>query len=260
MRRFQQGASVLELVVCMGVFSVLGAILFLVLLQGLQGLRTMNSQRDTELRLNNSHFWLRRDLEQTSPEAVNHKRISHLPGNGDALWFLTAEDPLEANPELRYRYNLETFEPEWQRTVLYYLIRPSNYQAVSGGLIPGVDPDPRQDYFAPHKFLIRKVIDRPGDPEELMTPGEVDVYLTAPADHRLAGLSGESGVVDVRLIADGMLSFEVERDGAMLEIATRALRIEEANRRIGDLGNRSLRDEPLTVMRLARYWLQNRVF
>ncbi len=252
-----RGFTVIEIVVSMGLFTIAGLLLFAVLQKGLEGLRVVEARRDTEQRLNNAQFWLRRDIEQASPSALMSKRVSGVPGSGDAIWFLSAEDPDEADPELRFHHHFETAEPVWQRTVLYYLVRPSSYAQVSGGLSAGIDPDPRRDSFAPHKFLIRKVIDGPEEPEVLMSASQIETYLTQPADYTDLSFAGEPGLVDARLIADGMLGFEVARNGALVEITTRAVRLQEAYRRVGDLGQVSLLEDPLTAVRETRIWAQS---
>ena len=127
-------------------------------------------------------------------------------------------------------------------------------------MTPGIDPDPLNDFYAPHKFLIRKIIDRtPGDPdtpELLLTSAEVDSYLTAPDDYNLASLGSEGNVEEVRIIADKMLSFEVSLDQTVLRVNSSALKIDEARKSIPQLGNVSLRNHPLTTHRQARFILR----
>ena len=242
----------------MGIFSVLLVLLFSVFAQGTRAIELANARQQAELSLNKTQFWLERDLAQTRPSQLNTKRIT-AAGNGDALWFLSADDPNDNDPSSRFKREEATGAPIPQVNILYYLIRPSNYAKVSDGLLAAIDPDPTNDFYAPHKFLIRKIIDRtPGDPdtaELLLTSGEVDGYITAPADYNLSTLNSEADVEEARLIADKMLSFQVRLDQSVLEVSTSALRIDQARKQV-PIGTVSLKTHPLTTYRLARFQLR----
>lgn len=251
-----KGFGVVELMVSLGIFSVLSLLLFALFSKGVEAILSANAQQQAELSLNKTHFWLKRDLEQARPGQVRQKRVPS-PGNGDAVWFLTAEDPLETNVDQKYKRELGSGSPLPQANILYYLIRPTDYANVSGGISAAVDPDPLNDFFAPHKFLVRKVIDRTPDPddrESLLTNAEVDSYLTPPNDYTLQPFPTEANVVEYRLVADKMLSFQVLIDQSVVEVQTSALRIDEARKKM-PLGNASLKSSPLTSHREARFVL-----
>lgn len=250
------GFGLVELIVAVSIFSLLSVLLFTLFSKGTSALILANSRQQAQLSLNKAHSWLKRDLEQARPSQIRTKKVP-AAGNGHAVWYLSAEDPGEANVDLKYKRDSATGAPIPQANVLYYLVRPSNYTTVSGGITAAIDPDPTNDFFAPHKFLIRKVIDRtpdPADREDLLTSTEVDAYLTAPTDYTLSPFAGEADVVDFRLIADKMLSFEVLLDQSVAEIKTSALRIDEARKRI-QIGSASLKNDPLTSHREARFQL-----
>jgi len=246
-----------ELLISLGIFSLISVLLFSLFNRGTKAILGANARQQAQLSLNKSHSWLQRDLEQSNPRQIDSKKMP-VAGQGDAVWFLTAEDPLETDPNLKFKRVDGTGSPLYQANVLYYLVRPSDYSKIADGLLPDLDPDPTADFFAPHKFLIRKVIDRtpdPADKESLLTQAEVDSYLTAPVDYTLTPFESEKDVVDYRLIADKMLSFEVLLDQSVAEIKTSALRIDEA-RRSEAIGKVSFKNHPLTSHRLARFQLR----
>ena len=255
----RRGVTLVELMVALGIFGLLTVLLFTLFQRGTTAVALANAKHQAQLSLNKTPFWLERDLAETRPSQLNHKRVGS-PGNGDALWFLSANDPTVTDLDTRYQREESTGTPIPQANILYYLIRPGNYSKVSNGMTPGIDPDPLNDFYAPHKFLIRKIIDRtPGDPdtpELLLTSAEVDSYLTAPDDYNLASLGSEGNVEEVRIIADKMLSFEVSLDQTVLRVNSSALKIDEARKSIPQLGNVSLRNHPLTTHRQARFILR----
>ena len=242
--------SLVELLVVMGLFAVASGLIFQLLSDGFRKFRALNSRYDTQQRLNKSLSRLQHDLEKADPDQIGIKRVAS-SGNGDAVWFLSADDPTQSNADMRFIRDPATGLPRWQRHILYYLIRPANYAKVSGGYNALVDPDPRNDYFAPHKFLIRKVINRPGDPERLMTPAEVDAFTTAPADQNLSALSAEAQVESCKLVSDGLLSLEATRYDHTLEVDMRAVHVERANATL-NVGSVSLKSSPYTETQRLR--------
>lgn len=245
----------MELMVTVGLFSVLMTLLVMVFNKGSRAVLAANSRQQAEISLNKAHFWLKRDLEQADATQLRRKRVS-LPGNGDAIWFLSAEDPSELDPDRRFRQSSETGAPRFQSQILYYLVRPVNYTKISGGLAAGIDPDPNSDFFAPHKFLVRKVINMPGDPEVLLSESEIDDYITPPLDYTLSPFSSEDHVVESKLVSDKLLSFEALAVQSVLEVKTSSLRIDEARKSVS-IGTVSLKENPLVVHRTTRYELRN---
>ena len=258
LRGRRRGFGLLEVLVSVGIFGFLSGILFLLFGKGTAAIRMASSRQQAQLSLNKAHFWLKRDLEQADPARIRRKRIS-IPGGGDAVWFLTAMDPAESDPDRQYKRHPETGRPRFQANVLYYLVRPTDYSRVSGGLVAGVDTDPDGDFFAPHKFLVRKLIDRtpnPDDTESLLTSTEVDAFITSPIDYTLAPFDSEPDVAEHRLVADKLLSFQVLLDQSVVEVKTSAVRLDEARRAVA-LGSVSLRNNPLTSHREARFYLRH---
>lgn len=250
------GLSVAEVLVSMGVFAILMTITFQLFQRGVEGLQVANARYDAERSLNKAHFWLRRDLEQARSGELTIQTVA-LPDGGDAIWFLSAIDPAETDPDLKFVHDPTSGAPVWQTNILYYLAKPGNYPRVSGGLIPLPDPDPDGDFFAPHKFLIRKVIDDPAsDPETLLSGPQMSTYITVPQDYGLSPFAGEANVVSFRLIADKLLSFRVREVGTTVEVETSAVHLDGAGKKVS-LGNVSMRTHALTRLRRANIVLRN---
>jgi type II secretory pathway pseudopilin PulG len=239
------GFNLIEVCLSLAIFSTAAALIFLLLNDGFKKWRILNARSDSQRRLNRALQWLKRDLERADPGQVDHQRIASSPGQGDMLWFLSAEDPSVSASDQRFSRDTSNGTPRWKRQVLYYLIRPGNYAAVSQGYNCAIDPDPRNDYYAPHKFLIRKVIDTALDPERLMSPAAIVPFITAPADYNLSPLSAEPLVENCRLIADRMLSFEVSRFDRTLEIDLRVVDINSVDK-VAGIGSVSLKNSRFT--------------
>lgn len=251
----RRGFTLLEQLLVVGMFALISTVLFVILHQGFGQLRALSSRSDAQNQLNRAAYWLKKDLERANPDQIGVKRVSSSTGAGDVIWFLSAEDPTVADFDERFRRNQGTARPQWQCHVIYYLIRPSDYAAVSNGGSASIDTDPRADYYAAHKFLIRKVVDRPGQ-EVLMTDGEIDAYTTAPANHDLSALLSEPGVQSCKVVADHMLSMEASLSERMLTLDLYAVQVAEAQRKVA-LGAVSLKDSPFTQHQLLRLILKN---
>ena len=246
--------SLPELMLVLTLFSLASTLVFHLLSDGFRKFRALHSKNDTQQRLSKALSWLQRDLEKADPDQIGCKRVA-APGNGDVLWFLSADDPAQGNPDLRFIRDPASGMPRWQRHIVYYLIRPANYGKVSGGYPAGIDPDTRGDYFAPHKLLIRKVVDRPGTPEKLMSSPQVDTFVTAPADQNVQGLASEAQVESCKLVGDGLLSFEANRYDRTLEVDLRAVHLERANAALA-MGSVSLKVGPYTENQRLRMVLK----
>ncbi|GMU57018.1 MAG: hypothetical protein AMXMBFR33_61640 [Candidatus Xenobia bacterium] len=242
----------------MALFSLLSAVLFLALKMGSDAWRRMDAQYDTQRSLRQAENVLLTDLKQTSSARLNFKKISSSPGNGDVLWFLSAQDPAAVGPNSEKFVRTTEAEPDWQRTILYYCIRPSNHNTLAG-FACGIDANPNGDAFCPHKFLIRKVINLPATPETLMAPGAVDAYTTAPAGFDINSFAGEPGLESARIISDKFLWFEANRAAGsrLVTVDMRSFRLAEARRKIS-VGSNSLLNSRFTVHHQLRVLPQNR--
>ncbi|MBX3171220.1 MAG: prepilin-type N-terminal cleavage/methylation domain-containing protein [Candidatus Eremiobacteraeota bacterium] len=251
---FKRAFSLPELLLVLTLFSLASALIFHLLHDGFRKFRAIHSKNDTQQKMSKALSWMQRDLEKADSDQIGMKRIG-TPGNGDVIWFLSADDPTQGNPELRYVRDPASGMPRWQRHIIYYLIRPAHYSKISGGYNAAIDPDPRGDYFAPHKFLIRKVVNRSEHPEKLMTSYQVDAFVTAPADRDISALAAEAQVENCKLVADNLLSLEGTRYDRTLEIDLRAVHIERANATL-PMGGISLKVSPYTENQRLRVVLK----
>ncbi len=249
------GMTLAETLVSVSIFGLILLLVFAILGKGFSAVSLANARRDADHSLVKAHFWLKRDLALASADHIKSKRVS-IPGGGDAVWFLNANDPNEDDKDRKFKHNPSTGVPLWQTNVLYYLVRPSRYSEVSGGFNPALDPDTTGDFFAPHKFLIRKEINTPSDPETLLDGANIDNYITVPLNYTLSPFQGEKDVLDYKLVADKMLSFNVSIKDRSVEVNTSAVRLHEAGRSLS-IGSTSLKNHPQTLARRARFLLRN---
>lgn len=236
-------------------FTVASVLIFGTLSEGFRKWRTMDSRSDTQRRMARAWHALRRDLERANPAEIRTKRVTTAAGNGDVIWFLSAEDSEEPNVDERFKRDTSSGAPEWQRHIIYYLIRPANYGKVSNGGSAAIDSDPRNDYIAAHKFLIRKVVDRPGD-EKLMSTAEIDSYTTAPNAYDMSGLLSEPGVKSCKLIADRLLSFEATVIDRTVQLDLRGVHVGQAQSKVA-VGVVNLKSSPYTHHEQLRILMRN---
>lgn len=254
----RRGLTLMETAVSLGVFSMLVVLLFFLLRDSTRAWNSVESRYDAQKALAQVEFWLKSDLQRADIAQIGEKRVSSAPGNGDVVWFLSAIDPTIADPDLQFQRDPATGSPNWQRHVIYYLVRPNDYSRISNGFSPAVDPNLNADYYAPHKVLIRKVVDLPASPETLMNTAQVDTYTTAPDGYDVSGFAAtEPGLVETKIVATGLLSFEVEvlpnaaGTGGSVSIDTYAVRFREAEK-VMAIGNTSLQSSPYTILQRSR--------
>ncbi len=239
-RHKNPGTTVLELVIGMGIFTLIMVVLVGLFSQSLAIWRT-TSGTDTAVReLRRVTAALDRDLALASPARIARAQVAdHLGGggmDGEALWFLSPLDP--ATGQMARKLDGSAM---WMRNVLYYLVVPANHDAVFGMSCSGGSGPNGYDDRCPHKVLIRKVIDSGvptlvGDEtseEELLA--DVSAYLTQPDGFDLSTMA-EPGLEDKRVVANNLLMFQTVTApppaAAPRELAVdvRAMSVEEARR------------------------------
>lgn len=251
-RAGRQAMTLIEVVIATSLFVVLSAALFLAVRASTRALTSVQDSADAQTRLRNAEYWLLRDLRSTSVDEISYEPVSD--NDGYALWFLSARDPATGDLEV----SKSDGSPNWQRNILYYLVRSTTDTSSTSGTVPGDDP------YSPYKVLIRKVIRNVGyatagtssDPEQLLTASQVSTYLTQPDGSSVAAMSGEAGVDPggIRIITTRLLSFEVDAPGnpdadvcpPFLCIDLRAVRLREARKSVA-VGQVNLLDSPFTV-------------
>ncbi|MBI3929167.1 MAG: hypothetical protein HY319_26720 [Armatimonadetes bacterium] len=241
----RSGTTLLEMVVSLGIFAVIGMLLFVIMNQSLNSYVALDNRQDAQRRLRVPERDLLEHIKRTGASRLQYKRISTTAGQGDVVWFLSAIDPADGT----FRRDAAGI-PEWQRTEIYYLVRPSNHDAMVGYSC-GTDPDPAGDGYCPHKFLVWKRVDRPGAPEPMMDATEIDEYTTAPDGYDTNSFTGETGLEDARILSDGMLWFQVRPQPPFLDFDLRVVRVREAEKSV-PVGATSLLTSTFTVQHVLR--------
>lgn len=254
MHSSRRAFSLLELTMVVALFSVAMVLIFGSLSEGFRKWRVLDTRADTQRQMTRAWLWLKRDLEKANPQQIASKRVA-AAGNGDVIWFLSADDSAESDSNRRFRRDIATGAPRWQRNIIYYLIRPAAYASVANGVGAALDPDPENDYYAAHKFLIRKVVDLPGD-EVLLTSSQINAYTTAPLGYNLSVFSGEPGLESSKLVADHLLSFRAQVDGRSIDLDLRAVHLAQASKDL-PLGAVSLKSGRYTHQEQLRVLMKN---
>lgn len=231
--------------------------LFYALTSGTDAWKRIDAQYDTQRSLRTAETALLADLKETNATQLRFKRITSPAGNGDVLWFLSAKDPTVSGPNVQKFVRDPAAMPVWQRTIIYYLIRPSNHDAMAG-FSCGVDGNAAGDAFCPHKFLVRKVVNGAANPETLMSAGAVDAYVTPPAGFDTSSFASEAGLEDAKIVSDRLMGFRVTRPAGsrMVTIDLSGVRLREARNKI-QLGTSDLSNSQFTVYHQLKVLPQN---
>lgn len=229
--------TLVEAAVAAGLFSMLAVVLFMVMGSGVSTYYGVSGSRDVGTSLRKAEVSLLTDLENAPRGGLERKWIGS--GNGDALWFRSATDPLTG--EFRRE---PTGVPDWQTNIVYYLIRPNNHAGVAGGYNCSADPTPNGDGFCPHKMLIRKVVNQ----STLLTSGQVDTFLTPPSGYDVSAMTdaGNPLLLETRIVAANLLWFRVFDNLPEVEIELAGARIRDAERRMG-VGSTTLLGDGVTT-------------
>lgn len=188
--RRRRGATLIELLVTVGVFTFIVLSLFAVTRDGTQSWKAVETRSDVQSALRNFERDITTELRRTSINAIliwpprntastvtgykhaivmrsamndyNYNSMANYDASATSMWQL---DPLSYASEPQYYFYSRTPpspgattpppmtnppEPNWQRWVLYYLTRPAGDTCAAPA-----DPD----NVCPHKWLIRKDID-----------------------------------------------------------------------------------------------------
>lgn len=245
-----------------GLFSLMVIVMFLILRGGLRAWYNVESRQKAQRDLRRVNLRVLEDLKTTASSQFATKPYGQGKfgaNNGDAIWFLSAEVPnsYPAPYAGSFARNPTTGDPVWQVNVLYYPVVADNHTTCAGFRDAN-----GYDTGCAHKYLIRKVIDvtnqsaDPNDPataEPLLTPAQVDAYLTSPpTPYNLSGMTTGAVVPgSVQVVADSLLSFRVTRPTMpLVRITTRAVRAMEASHtRQGptQFGQADMTNDPYTI-------------
>lgn len=256
------GATLTEVIVTTGIFSVLILALFAVMRFGIRSWKNIESKNAVQTQLRKVELFLLEDLKRASYDQIC---VPGMPGSwapgkgkvligkevsGPAVWFLTALDTDATTSEEVFARDDEG-RPVWKRNILYYATRPTDewHQNKYGFLC--ASPGGRKDTWCPHKWLIRKEI----DVSTLLSESTVEsTYLTAPGGHDLMDpslMGSEPQLTKVQTLADSIVDFEVTLRSPEVELSLRAFRLLEA-KGLMQLGSSPLENDSFTVHYRAR--------
>lgn len=243
----RRGVTLAELIVGFAVFMLLMTLLTVALNKGRAIWNRATSSTSSQLQLRKSFVPLSKELEETEFETI---RVADGPSSlvgkdGDAVWFLSAQDPVTG--EFR---RTDDGHPLWQRNVLFYSVVPDQHDKLIGYNCTGGQDKDGYEVRCPHKLLIKKVINYPpgssgpivGSPDQELLPSVKD-YLTRPKGLD-PNISVEKGVESTTIVARDILTFQVKlepdssRPGEVF-LKLSSARIEEARRNV-QIGNSSL--------------------
>lgn len=210
-----RGLTLIEIMVTMGLFSIVGLLLAGSFQLATNVWRSTSATSSSLLTLNKARDDVTRDLQRTifSSVRVAPGASSLGSSDGEAVWFLSAINP--ATGEFVRKFDGTPF---WQCNILYYSVVPNNHATLFGFACSGGANGAGYEVQCPHKVLVRKVIDvgpatDPTDPTTEETPmlgSDLSTYLTRPNGYDTSALSSEPGVRDVSLPSTNILTFQAE--------------------------------------------------
>lgn len=250
-----RGATLTEVIITTGIFSLLVLALFAVMKYGVRSWRNIESKSAVQSQLRKIELFLLEDLKRSSFDELRVESMpsGYTPGNNDSLngktahgpavWFLSALDSERQNflrdPDGK---------PDWQRNVLYYVTRPTDewHRAKFGEPCKTSD---QYDAYCPHKWLIRKEIAQ----DTLLDETAITTYLTRPGSYDLldAWKPSQPDLERVQVLSDSLLVFRVTLKKPEVLVDLKAFRLLEA----GDIlhvGSSSLDNNVFTVQYDAR--------
>lgn len=257
--RRRRGATLTEVIITTGIFSLLVLALFAVMKYGIKSWRNIESKNTVQTQLRKVELFLLEDLKRASFDwirvknmpplwvAGSSKALTGVEAHGPAVWFLSAMDQ-----DATFFTRDAEGKPQWQRNVLYYVTKPTDaWHEKKYGFTckqrTGATSD-SYDTYCPHKWLIRKEILQ----DTLLTSAEIPTYLTAPDGYDLMDqMSLEPNLKRVQMLADSLLVFRITLKKPEVLVDLKAFRTLEA----GDLlqiGTSSLDTNVFTVQYDAR--------
>lgn len=239
MARKAPGLALTELLIAVSILGTVLIITHLIFLRSKQLWSRLSGDQSAGAQLQKAESWLRRDLSLAAYDAL---RVAPGPSSlvgrdGDAIWFLSAIDPLTGQ---FVRHDDGT--PRWQRNILYYSVIPNGLEVDFQG--SGVDSGGYEASY-PYKVLVRKQIDfhaptLASDPtavEELIP--DITPYLERPSGLTFSSNDAEA----VTLVANHLLGFQAVPDPGLrsVNLVLQAAALEEARAEF-PIGSRSLLD------------------
>lgn len=185
MRR--SGTTLVELMLACTVFSVIVVTVFGVLRYGTRHWRSIEDRNAIQVEIRKAEFDIIREVTRSSLDTVITYPWTGVSDYRHALALKTAMSLDSPEP---YFVTNEEGKPQWQRWVLYYIIRPPG---------DGCAPPGGTDNICPHKWLIRKDIALNG----INSASDIPTYLTTTIT------ATEPHVLKAYLLAKDILSFNI---------------------------------------------------
>lgn len=270
-RRKQIGATLAEVMITTGLFSLLMLTLFAVMEYGVRSWSSVESRSSVQTMMRKIEVFLIDDLRRSSysqlavstmPSGWNTENLEPIRLNnpsGTALWFLSAVKTDETTGEVEFMRDNQG-KPIWQRNVVYYVaaIPESLHNSLpNAGSCSGKE-------YCPHHWLIRKEVDLitdPAVPELLLSPGgavagcsktAITKFIQPPTSldvNEILKNEAGIGVKKVQVLADCLIAFKVTLQIPQVTVVMKAFRLEEARKanRALYVGDQSLESNPYTI-------------
>ncbi|MBI3926837.1 MAG: type II secretion system protein [Armatimonadetes bacterium] len=243
-QRHRQGITLLELIIGLAIITTLMVLLTKAMTEGSDVWIRGSSSSLAQGELRKAYQNISYDLKRTTFDNVRRAQVpASLAGSdGDALWFLSAIDPV-TEQSMR---NVDG-TPLWQRNILYYLVVPDDHTRLYGYECAGSADANGYETSCPHKILIRKVIDNADvdGQEALIDAGTILGYLTRPTGFDVSGMA-EPGLERVDVRAHSLLTMQTSLAPEPewpneVQVDLRAARIRSAERSVR-VGSDSLQE------------------
>lgn len=257
MRFKTRGFSFAELMTALTLLTLVIALSYAYMSQSQRLYRRVNAKGSADVGLRRAALALEKELSNSGKNQIDFTNNGNGANYcGDAIWFLSAEDP--ASEEFVRKPNGTLF---WQKNVLYYLTVP-------------LDHDERykihcdeMNRVCSHKVLVRLVIDNgiittPNSPEDdeetLLTRTQARAHFVRPNTLDLAPLTTDPRVVSATVVASSLLdnSVSVQGDGREIRCKLSAGLIEDARKNF-PLGKVPFPEKSFTLSRTVAVILPN---
>jgi hypothetical protein len=188
--RFRKGTTLVELMVACAIFSALAVSVFSILRYGTRNWRSIESRNSVQVEIRKAEFDLNKEVSRTALSTLIAYPWTGVTDYRHALLFQTAADLEGIKITTDENGNLQ-----WQRWLLYYIIRPpGDTCAAPGGT----------DNICPHKWLVKKDIALAG----ISSPELLVNYLNT--DLKTKDDGGNANVLKASILSRDILSFNID--------------------------------------------------
>lgn len=237
------GATLVEVIITTGVFSVLMLVLFSIVQYGMDSWRSIEGRSVTQTMMRKIGVFAMDDIRRGSFSQLGVGRYtnyspssvtatvgtavsgSKAPVYGQALWMLSAyNDAAPGSGGNVYFPRSDDGKPSWSKNVLYYVsvINDDLHQQKYGGTIAALCGN---ENACPHKWLIRREISN----GTLLTQEEIKKYIVQP-DTSGKLFEIKDGVTKTQVLADCLVAFRVIADKPSVTLVIKSARLEELRR------------------------------